>query len=363
MLGSGNLVEVLITALGNEIRLGDDGDGEIGHVGQAIRGHDSGVFDAVTRVSAGIAQRRDRHQQLSGGDAVDGDRATIAVPLHDPAGKLLEVQVVVMQDPFARRQAVHVLTKIAVPMQLLEPDDVGDVEIRCSVGNSGHAVATEPSAESRQAGLVAGQRIRPGVGAAQPAVRVIGQTDAGQTGRVEDPQHSAAMLDTQRNRGGYRVQGVAIQRAGYRIVVAHSADPAVGTGFGVRQRGDQSGAVAYLRRPDSDRVLRGRSGMQVHVVVMQAGQYGPACRVQHVFTAPGRQRVSDLVDVLAHPKVDDRTVQGPRPLNQHAAQDLSATSRSTAVLSAPSGDAGGTAGGRTGRSAGGAGSVDCGNAA
>ena len=146
MLGGGNLVEVLITALGNEIGLGDDGDGEIGQVGQAVRGHDGGVFDAVARVGAGIAQRRDRHQQLGGGDAVDGDRAAVAVPLRDPAGKLLEVQVVVVQDPFARRQAVHVLAKIAMPVQLFEPDDVGDAEIRCGVGDSGDAVAAEPTA-------------------------------------------------------------------------------------------------------------------------------------------------------------------------------------------------------------------------
>ena len=123
-------------------------------------------------------------------------------------------------------------------------------------------------------------------------------------------------------------------------MVAHSADPTVVAGFGVRQRGGQSGAIAYLRRPDSDRVLRGRGGMQVHVVVVQAGQHGSARRVQHVFTGPGGQRVGYLVDVRAHPEVDDRTVQHRRPLNQHVAQDLSATSRSTAALSAPSDDAG-----------------------
>ena len=49
VLGGGDLIEVLITALGNEIRLGNDGDSEVGQIGQAIRRHDGGVFDAVAR--------------------------------------------------------------------------------------------------------------------------------------------------------------------------------------------------------------------------------------------------------------------------------------------------------------------------
>ncbi len=86
----------------------------------------------------------------------------------------------------------------------------------------------------------------------------------------------------------------------------------------------------------------------MHVVVVQAGQHGAARRVQHVFTRPRGQRVGDLVDELAHPKIDDLAVQHRCALNQHVAQDLSAISRSTAALSAPIGDADGTAGGRTG---------------
>ena len=195
---------------------------------------------------------------------------------------------------------------------------------------------------------------------------MVGQTDAGQTRRVESPQHPAAVLNAQRRCRVHGIQGVqrvAIQWPGDRIVVTHRADPAVVAGFRVGQRGRQSGVIGYLRRSNPNRVLSGRGGMQVHVVVVQAGQHGPARRVQHVFTGSGGQRCGYLVDVLAHPKVDDRTVQHRGPLNQHVAQDLSATSRSTAALSAPSGDAGGTAGGGWGRSAGAAPSVDCGNAA
>ena len=79
----------------------------------------------------------------------------------------------------------------------------------------------------------------------------------------------------------------------------------------------------------------------MHVVVVQAGQHGSARRVEHVLTAPRRQRVGHVVDAVAHPEVDDRAVQGRCPLNQHGAQILSATRRSTAALSAPSGDADG----------------------
>ena len=84
------------------------------------------MLDAIARVTAGFAQRRDGDHQLSGGDAVDGDRVVVAMPIGDPAGQLLEVQIVVVQDALARGQAVHVLAQFAVPVQLRQADDVGD---------------------------------------------------------------------------------------------------------------------------------------------------------------------------------------------------------------------------------------------
>src|SRR3984957_2391964 len=159
------------------------------------------------------------------------------------------------------------------------------------------------------------------------------------------------MLNAQWHRRSHGVQHIAVQRSGDRVVVAHGADPAVLAYFGARQCGGQSVAIADLRRPDPDRVRRGRRRIQVHMVVVQAGQHGPARCVQHVLAGPWRQRVGDLVDRYAHAQVYGRAIQRRCPLNQHVAQDLSATSRSTAALSAPSGDADGTTAGRRGRSA------------
>ncbi len=78
----------------------------------------------------------------------------------------------------------------------------------------------------------------------------------------------------------------------------------------------------------------------MHVVVVQTGQHGPARRVENVLAGPRRQGLGDIVDAVADPDVDRRAVQRQRALNQHVAPSLSATSRSTAALSAPSADAG-----------------------
>src|ERR1700761_277128 len=95
------------------------------------------------------------------------------------------------------------------------------------------------------------------------------------------------------------------------------------------------------------------------MVVVQAGQHGPTRCVQHVLAGPWGQGVGNLVDQCADPQVDGRALQRHCTLNQHGAQSLSDTSSSTAALSAPSGDAGATAGGNVGDLAGASQSADC----
>jgi hypothetical protein len=85
VLGGGDVIKVLITALHNEIGLGHHGHPEVGQIGQTIRRNHRGVLDAIARPRAGVAQRRDGDQQLSGGDAVDGHRVGVAMPAGDPA--------------------------------------------------------------------------------------------------------------------------------------------------------------------------------------------------------------------------------------------------------------------------------------
>ena len=81
-------------------------------------------------------------------------------------------------------------------------------------------------------------------------------------------------------------------------------------------------------------------------MIMQARQHSSARGVEHVFTALRCQSVADFCDVRLHPNIDDRAVQQCGALNQHARASLSEIMRRTAVLSAPSDDAGGLGGGR-----------------
>jgi hypothetical protein len=48
--------------------------------------------------------------------------------------------------------------------------------------------------------------------------------------------------------------------------------------------------------------------VQVHVVIVQPGQHGPAGRVKHVLAGPRGQRVGHIVDAHAHPDVDNHTI-------------------------------------------------------
>ena len=92
----------------------------------------------------------------------------------------------------------------------------------------------EPVGDVGERCRAARQRIRPIIGAVQPAVRMVGQPDAGQSGRVQDPHRTAAVLDPQRSVGDERVQLFAVELTGDRRVVADRADPAVwrpGTAF------------------------------------------------------------------------------------------------------------------------------------
>ena len=117
------------------------------------------------------------------------------------------------------------------------------------------------------------------------------------------------MLNTERCRRSDGVQGVAVQRSGDRVVVAHGADPAVFTGFGAVECGGRFGAVADLWRTDPRRRRRGGRGVQMHVVVVQTGQHGPARRVENVFAGPRRQVLGDIVDAIADPDLDRLAVQ------------------------------------------------------
>ena len=75
------------------------------------------------------------------------------------AGEFGEIEVVVVQDALARRQAVHTLPQLAVPVRLHQLHDVADFEVRGGVGDAGDAVAAEPAADLCQSAFVALQRV------------------------------------------------------------------------------------------------------------------------------------------------------------------------------------------------------------
>ena len=159
----------------------------------------------------------------------------------------VEVEVVVVQDALARRQAVHALTQLAAPVRLHQLHDVADFEVRRGVGDAGDAVCAQPAADLGQSAFVALQRVRPAaVGAAQPAVGVIGQPHPGQPRRVQRPQHAAAVLHADRDRRRHLVEHVAVQRSCDRFVVADRPDPAVAADVGV---GERAGQVVAARAP------------------------------------------------------------------------------------------------------------------
>ena len=132
---------------------------------------------------------------------------------------------------------------------------------------------------------------------------------------------------------------MAVQRSGDRLVVADGPDPAVTACRGGGQRARQVVATAYLPRPDTGGAQRGGGRPQVNVMVVQAGHDGCACDIQHLFAAVGLE-ITDGDDSLVQSDVHAGAVEQRGALNQHEATCLSASSRSTLSLSAPSSGAG-----------------------
>ena len=159
VFGGGDVGQVLVAALGDEVGLGDHRDSEVFEIGDAVVGHHGRVFDAVLRVCARIAQRRERDDELDGRHAVHRDRGVGGVAFGDPGGQFVEVEVAVVQDALARRQAVHALTQFAVPVRLDQLHDVTDFEVGRGVGDAGDTVLAEPTADLGQSAFAALQRV------------------------------------------------------------------------------------------------------------------------------------------------------------------------------------------------------------
>ena len=340
MLCGRNIDQVLIATLGDEVRLRHHGDPGGGQLGDGVVGHGRGVLDAVRWVPAGAAQRRQRHDQLRGGDAVQRDRHILGMPVTHPPGELVEIETVVVQDSLARRQKVHALTQVPAPARLGHHRRVRGTEIGRRVGQTGDTVTAQAVAELRQVRLGARQRRRPrDVGAAQPAVGMPGQPEPLQPSRIHRPQHAAAVLHPHRHRRASRVQHPAVEFACAGVVIADRPNPAVGTDGCPREQPAQIVEVPHHLGADMHRRHRRRGRADVQVVVVQPGQHGAARRVVDILAGSRHQPVGDVDDPCSDPDVGGRTVEQHGPLDQHRAASRPATRASTRVVSAPSSDA------------------------
>ena len=152
VFGGGDVGQILVAALGDEVGLGDDGDPEVFEVGHAVVGHHGCVFDAVLRVGARLAQRRDRHDELGGCHTVHRHGSVGGVAFSHPCGEFFEVEVVVVQDALARCQAVHPLTQLAAlrsagshPRDRIEHAAVVPDDMVADLVDLGVTVVTQPN--------------------------------------------------------------------------------------------------------------------------------------------------------------------------------------------------------------------------
>ena len=126
---------------------------------------------------------------------MQGDRDVVVVVIGHPAGELVDVEPVVVQDPLAGREKVQPLRDFTAPMCHRQRHHVIGGEVGSGIGDTGDPVAGEAARDLGERCCAARQRIRPIIGAVQPAVRVVGQPDAGQPRRVQDPHRTTAVLD------------------------------------------------------------------------------------------------------------------------------------------------------------------------
>jgi hypothetical protein len=270
----------------------------------------------------------------------------------DPAGQLVQVETVVVQDPLAWRQAYHLLQEVTVAVGLGELHHVLDAEVRGGLRDAGDAVGRQPSTDLGQPHFAALQGVRPVlVGAAEPSIGMVRQPNPGQSGRVQRPQDSTSVLHAYRHGGRHVVQRFAVQRSGDGFVVSHRPDPAVLADRGLGQHAGEVVSTVHLPRPDRYRRQGRCGGMQVDVVIVQAGDDGVLPGVEHRLPCGRREVLGYVDDALFGTDVDDCAVEQARALNQHAANLLSVTNRCTRAVSAPSSAAGDATTGAAGATA------------
>ena len=258
MLGTRHVAQIAVAALGDEVRLGDDGCPVVPRAqlpkqrqGSGI-GH-RGVFDAVAAHDAGLADRRKGEDQLGARRAVDGDRPPALVGVGDAVAHGVERgQLRIVQDHLqaaaVERFVAHAVDALAQVQAAVERHGAAIV-VRRRFREPGDAIACQAPRDV----LDVARRSRPRpafaqlrVGAEQPSVHGF-FADFAQGGGVEKPHLSRAMLDAHRARRLQAIERLAIQQAGDGLVIAHAADPS--RPRRVAQRVPKLGAGVDRRRP------------------------------------------------------------------------------------------------------------------
>ena len=159
-----------------------------------------------------------------------------------------------------------------------------------------------------------------------------------QSGAVQEPSGSAAVLDAHAPAGGESVEGGVVEVARDRLVVADAPDPVAGS---FTQGGLERGRRANGRGSAVDRLERGGERQQVDVVVVQGGQQRSTGPLQDSFTVARVEPSPDAGHGLAR-DLDVGPlpgVLGPTRRDELDAADQHGKGCSTSAVSRPNGAA------------------------
>ena len=112
------------------------------------------------------------------------------------------------------------------------------------------------------------------------------------------------MLHADRRGGRHPIQDRAIKWPRDGFVVTHGPDPAVLADGGIGQHTRQVGTAVHLVRSDGHRRQCGGRGMQVDVVIVQAGDDGMATRVEYCLARERGEAFGYIDDSLLGTDVD-----------------------------------------------------------
>ena len=239
---------VLLAALGDEVRLGDDR--QPAQVRQGLGPDDRAVLDPVAGQPSREVKRGEREHELDARHAVHRRRPAGGVRAADPVGEVVKrrQRVVVEHDldrpggdrprrrvhP-GRRHAVQALrdrrasarkarsSSVAPGVASVKPVIPNDAAFLLTAPRSAAAPGTRPGEPAVHPPQPPGRAAV--VVAFHPAELAVVEAQLGGGERVDHPQRAGAVLHPHRAPGDKPVESVAVKRPGDRLVVADGAQP------------------------------------------------------------------------------------------------------------------------------------------